>query len=132
MIQPQDKYVLRLPDGMRDRLKMAAELNSRSMNAEIIERVRYTFGPVDEEMEALALQVRERDEQISELKSQIAAAEGARDELRAENFALQELLKKQHEGPPIASDTALTSELFDKVFSHLVRLEQKIDGKQET
>ncbi|SFZ82394.1 Arc-like DNA binding domain-containing protein [Devosia enhydra] len=34
--QPQDKYVLRLPDGMRDRIKAAAERNGRSMNAEIV------------------------------------------------------------------------------------------------
>lgn len=37
--QPQDKYVLRLPDGMRDRIKAAAELNGRSMNAEIVARL---------------------------------------------------------------------------------------------
>ncbi|MEN3793363.1 Arc family DNA-binding protein [Fulvimarina sp. MAC3] len=34
--QPQDKYVLRLPDGMRDRIKAAADANNRSMNAEIV------------------------------------------------------------------------------------------------
>ncbi|MDB6454688.1 Arc family DNA-binding protein [Falsirhodobacter sp. 20TX0035] len=31
-----DKFVLRLPDGMRDRIKAAAEANSRSMNAEVV------------------------------------------------------------------------------------------------
>ncbi|MGQ4272605.1 Arc family DNA-binding protein [Terrihabitans sp. B22-R8] len=39
VIQPQDKYVLRLPDGMRDHLKEAAAENGRSMNAEIIARL---------------------------------------------------------------------------------------------
>jgi hypothetical protein len=34
--QVQDKFVLRLPDGMRDRIKAAAEANNRSMNAEIV------------------------------------------------------------------------------------------------
>lgn len=34
--QNQDKFVLRLPDGMRDRIKAAAEKNNRSMNAEIV------------------------------------------------------------------------------------------------
>lgn len=38
-LQPQDKYVLRLPDGMRERIKAAAEKNNRSMNAEIISRL---------------------------------------------------------------------------------------------
>lgn len=39
IIQPQDKYVLRLPDGMRDQLKAEAENNGRSLNAEIIYRL---------------------------------------------------------------------------------------------
>lgn len=34
--QPQDKYVLRLPDGLRDRIKAYAERHGRSMNAEIV------------------------------------------------------------------------------------------------
>lgn len=41
--QPQDKYVLRLPDGMRDRIKAAAESNNRSMNAEIVARLQATL-----------------------------------------------------------------------------------------
>lgn len=35
-IQPQDKYVLRLPDGLRDRIKAYAEAHGRSMNTEIV------------------------------------------------------------------------------------------------
>lgn len=31
-----DKVIVRLPDGMRDRIKAAAEANNRSMNAEIV------------------------------------------------------------------------------------------------
>lgn len=31
-----DKVIVRLPDGMRDRIKAAAEMNQRSMNAEIV------------------------------------------------------------------------------------------------
>lgn len=31
-----DKFMLRLPDGMRDRVKAAADAEGRSMNAEII------------------------------------------------------------------------------------------------
>lgn len=34
--QFKDRYMLRLPDGMRDRIKSAAEANNRSMNAEIV------------------------------------------------------------------------------------------------
>lgn len=32
----QDKFMLRLPDGMRDKVKAAAEAHNRSMNAEIV------------------------------------------------------------------------------------------------
>lgn len=31
-----DQFMLRLPDGMRDRIKAAADANNRSMNAEIV------------------------------------------------------------------------------------------------
>lgn len=34
--QLADKYVLRMPDGMRDRLAELAKANNRSMNAEIV------------------------------------------------------------------------------------------------
>ena len=34
-----DKFMLRLPDGMRDRIAEAAKANNRSMNAEIVSRL---------------------------------------------------------------------------------------------
>lgn len=34
-----DKFMLRLPDGMRERLKVAAKENNRSMNSEILSRL---------------------------------------------------------------------------------------------
>jgi hypothetical protein len=41
--EEQDRFIVRMPDGMRDRLKDAAAKNSRSMNAEIVARLAYTF-----------------------------------------------------------------------------------------
>ncbi|MGE8126594.1 Arc family DNA-binding protein [Methylobacterium sp. NPDC080182] len=38
-----DKFMLRMPDGMRDRLKAEAEANKRSMNAEIVARLESTL-----------------------------------------------------------------------------------------
>jgi Arc-like DNA binding domain len=38
-----DKFILRLPDGMRDRIAAASKLNKRSMNAEIVERIEKSF-----------------------------------------------------------------------------------------
>jgi hypothetical protein len=48
-VQPQDKYILRLPDGMRDRIRTAADDNNRSMNAEIVARLGKSF--VDERVQ---------------------------------------------------------------------------------
>jgi plasmid stability protein len=31
-----ERFIIRLPDGMRDRIRIAAEANNRSMNAEIV------------------------------------------------------------------------------------------------
>ena len=39
----KDQYMLRLPDGMRDRIKEAAASNNRSMNAEIVARLEASF-----------------------------------------------------------------------------------------
>lgn len=38
-----DKFMLRFPDGMRDRIREAAEANGRSMNAEIVQRLQDSF-----------------------------------------------------------------------------------------
>lgn len=37
--QTADKFVLRLPDGLRDRINLAAARNHRSMNSEMIARI---------------------------------------------------------------------------------------------
>lgn len=34
--QNQDKFIIRLPDGLRDRIRIAADKNHRSMNAEVV------------------------------------------------------------------------------------------------
>ncbi|MFE3836940.1 Arc family DNA-binding protein [Pseudogemmobacter sonorensis] len=44
-----DKVIVRLPDGMRDRIKAAAEGNNRSMNAEIVARLDGSFTQSPEE-----------------------------------------------------------------------------------
>lgn len=38
-----DKFMLRLPNGMRERVRVASELNKRSMNAEIVARLESSF-----------------------------------------------------------------------------------------
>lgn len=40
--QLEEKFVVRLPDGMRDRLALQARDNARSMNSEIVHRMETT------------------------------------------------------------------------------------------
>lgn len=40
-----DKFMLRLPDGLREMLKLQAEHNKRSMNAEIVARLLESLSP---------------------------------------------------------------------------------------
>lgn len=53
-VQPQDKYVLRLPDGLRDRIKWYSEKNGRSMNAEIVATLEDKYPPPGIDVEILA------------------------------------------------------------------------------
>lgn len=48
-----DKYIVRFPDGMRDRLKDLAKSNNRTLNAEIVARLARSFD-ADREIEQLA------------------------------------------------------------------------------
>lgn len=41
--QSQDKFIIRLPNGMRERIKIAADANNRSMNAEIVASLREMY-----------------------------------------------------------------------------------------
>lgn len=41
--QMEDKFILRLPDGMRDKIRAAAKASGRSMNAEIVQHLRRIY-----------------------------------------------------------------------------------------
>ncbi len=41
--QTQDKFIVRLPDGMREQISEAAASNKRSMTAEIVARLAWSF-----------------------------------------------------------------------------------------
>jgi hypothetical protein len=40
-----DKFMLRLPDGMREQIAESAKQNNRSMNAEIVARIEDSYKP---------------------------------------------------------------------------------------
>lgn len=74
-----EKYILRMPEGMRDRIKAAAEANNRTMNAEFIARLEASFEPASAPAEATHLLGRVMDEQllmrIDAMRGRLAAAE---------------------------------------------------------
>lgn len=61
-----DQYLVRFPEGLRNRLKDAAKTNNRSMNAEIIARLEDSFDQSDMSARLDAL-----EKGIEELKAQI-------------------------------------------------------------
>lgn len=60
----QDKFMVRLPAGMRDIIKHHAEMNGRSMNAEVVEALRHKYQSID----TLALHVTELLEMMTNLE----------------------------------------------------------------
>lgn len=44
-VREQDKFMLRLPEGMRERIKRSADRQGRSMNAEIVQALEMVFPP---------------------------------------------------------------------------------------
>ena len=51
--QEQEKYIVRFPDGMRERLKEAASKNQRSLNAEIIHRLQISLEADEQSVEKI-------------------------------------------------------------------------------
>lgn len=53
-----EQYTVRMPDGLRDRIKKAADANNRSMNAEIVAVLENAFPPplMDIEKAIIAMQ----------------------------------------------------------------------------
>lgn len=49
----QDQFNVRFPDGMRERIRIAADLNGRSMNAEIVATLEAKYPPATVDVHAV-------------------------------------------------------------------------------
>jgi hypothetical protein len=67
-VRDQDKFMLRLPDGMRERIAREASANNRSMNAEIVARLELSFEVTETEESLTERQNRIVDRQEALLK----------------------------------------------------------------
>lgn len=71
-----DKFVVRLPDGMRDQINDVAHTNGRSMNKEIIKRLERTLhedvtgGSNAEQVERLSKRCKELEARVEELQNE--------------------------------------------------------------
>ncbi len=79
-------FRLRIPEDLKARVEDAASANERSMTAEIIARLQWTFGPSDAEFDELLEKIAERDARIRELERE-------RDEALGVNTYLEDLRK---------------------------------------
>ncbi|WP_156384891.1 Arc family DNA-binding protein [Rhizobium sp. Leaf453] len=91
VIQPQDKYVLRLPDGLRARIKAAADASGRSMNSEIVRLLEDAFGDVgyDETLERYAVELQHlfREKQGASVEKRLSSIESKLDQLLQEKVS---------------------------------------------
>ncbi len=65
-----DKFMLRLPNGMRDRIKLAADAKNRSMNAEIVARLEQSLA-FSEEWDNLLSNIDDAHSRIESLERQM-------------------------------------------------------------
>ena len=61
-----DQFVIRFPEGMRDRIAKLAAANGRSMNAELIDRLEKSMGDSDN-LKNLEMEVAELWTKVAEL-----------------------------------------------------------------
>lgn len=102
-----DQFVVRFPEGMRDKIAEAAKANGRSMNAEILARLQFTFGYVPEGARTL---------DPLEWNYQLTGEGGAVFTINADDLVerIAEALKSKFTGPDADKDLQAFQEGFTK------------------
>ena len=91
-----DQYMLRFPEGLRDRIKTAADLNGRSMNSEIVARLEKSFedAPSPEDLNAALVLIEQMRDQVTRHQQHLSLIEEEtrreRDKLREERNDIRE------------------------------------------
>ncbi|MBV8798703.1 MAG: Arc family DNA-binding protein [Alphaproteobacteria bacterium] len=87
MARTDEQMNLRLPDGMRDRVRAEAKANGRSMNAEVIARLEASFQPrfdVPEEIQKMREQFQQMVMDVSDLRRALVKREADLSQARAD------------------------------------------------
>jgi len=89
----QDKFMLRMPEGMREQIRLSAEHYGRSMNAEIVARLRESFDS-EKQLEEVSKASATLDQKLAVVRREIGLMEQAKTEA-------QEFIRELREmGPP--------------------------------
>lgn len=64
--ETQERFIVRFPDGMRDRIKEAADANNRSMNAEIVARIEGSFSGLEAAKESIPLVIKVLEDKLTQ------------------------------------------------------------------
>jgi hypothetical protein len=138
-----DKFMLRFPDGMRDRIAEAAKANGRSMNAEIIARLQYSFQsaikppvePDSDDWDQVRQLSRERDSLTAKLMTLNTMAMQLEYEIKAAHAddthgaALDDL---QNQSREIRHEMWQTKGRLERLQTALDAAYAKVDGKPPT
>lgn len=97
----QDRFIVRMPDGLRDRISAAAKRNGRSMNSEIVSVLEEYYphiadDPVIERVEGLMLALEPAEIDLDHVRAELAVLRDQIMELR-EYHALGQLSAKDEE-----------------------------------
>lgn len=95
-----DQFPLRLPDGMRERIKAAADASGRSMNAEIIHRLETTF--IDGYQDQVRDEVSRLERRLLQLQNEAIEIEAGQGGLRSIEERLKALESRL--GPPLPKE----------------------------
>ncbi|MBY3119950.1 Arc family DNA-binding protein [Rhizobium laguerreae] len=83
-----DQFQLRLPSGLRDRIKAAADASGRSMNSEIVRLLEDAFGDVgyDETLERYSVELQHlfRGAETTSVEKRLSDIEAKLDQMLAE------------------------------------------------
>lgn len=118
----QDKFMLRLPDGMRDRIAQEAETNGRSMNAEIVQRLEASFRRSidDDDVRKFSEKMREG---IVRLRSE---ADTAKVGAAVSSHVLANILKTEMTLLPLSDSSRGTFDRMLKAAEHVVDIYKNV------
>lgn len=105
----QDKFMLRLPAGMRDKIAQEAKSNSRSMNAEIVQRLEASFRRSMDDAEVISTMTELSDKALLAIKQRETAADFYRAAAAAASFSLANHLRTLSHKLGEKTDSALSN-----------------------